>query len=111
MGLKEILRCFSDSSEYNREHAVMIVLELVSRCGSIRLFLPYIFAVLTDRTNCTDLEGINNVPEKMRPAPGQKPKMLIKLLENCEEVRMLYCTLMKRILSLVEEDDIRDKLD
>ena len=53
--MKEILRCFEDSSEYNREHAVMIVLELVTRCSNIRSFLPYIFAVLTDRTNCTDL--------------------------------------------------------
>lgn len=66
---------------------------------------------MTDRTNCTDLEGIANLPEKMRPAPGQKPKVLLKLIENCEEIRLLYCALMKRILSLVEEDDIRDKLD
>lgn len=66
---------------------------------------------MTDRTNCTDLEGIANLPEKMRPAPGQKPKVLLKLVENCEEIRLLYCGLMKRILSLVEEDDIRDKLD
>jgi hypothetical protein len=89
----------------------MIINELLSRCSSIRVFLPYIFAVLTDRTNCNDLEGIANVPEKMRPAPGQKPKVMLKLIENCEEIRLLYCTLMKRILSLVEEDDIRDKLD
>lgn len=82
--MKEMLRCFADSSEYNREQAVKAVLELVARCASLRVFLPYIFAVLTDRTNCTDLEGIANVPEKMRPAPGQKPKMLIKLIENCE---------------------------
>ena len=80
MSLKELLKCFSDSSENNRENAVIAVTELVSRCESIRGFLPYIFAVMMDRTNCVDLEGIANVPEKMRHAPGQKPKMMIKLI-------------------------------
>ena len=56
---------------------------MISRSANIRSFLPYIFAVLIDRTNCTDLEGIQNVPEKMRPAPGQKPQVIVKLLENC----------------------------
>ena len=102
MGLKDLLKCFSDSSEYNREHAVKTVIELLSRCRSLRPALPYIFAALTDRTNSNDIEGIHNVPEKMRPAPGQKPKVISKLNENCEEIRLLYCLLMRRILSLVD---------
>lgn len=63
---------------------MLLVIELISRCGEIRPLLPYILAVMTDRTNCTDLEGIANVPEKMRPALGQKPKVIVKLVENCE---------------------------
>ena len=78
------------------------MMEVIVRCSSIRSFLPYIFAVLTDRLNCTDLEGIASVPEKMRPAPGQKPKVIVKLVEQCEEIRLLFCTLMSKILSLVE---------
>jgi hypothetical protein len=39
----------------------------------------------------------------MRPAPGQKPKVVVKLVEQCEEIRLLYVTLMQKILSLVEE--------
>ena len=41
--------------------------------------------------------------EKMRPTLGQKYQVIIKLMENCEEIRVLFCTLMKRTLSLVEE--------
>ena len=55
-------------------------MELIQRCNNITPFLPYIFAVLIDRTNCNDLEGIANLPEKMRPAPGQKPKVISKLI-------------------------------
>jgi hypothetical protein len=47
----------------------------------------------------------------MRPAPGQKPKVIVKLVEQCEEIRLLFVTLMRKVLSLVEEGEIRDKLD
>jgi hypothetical protein len=83
MALKDLLHCFSDNSEYCRENAVIILSELLPRCTTIKSFLPYIFAVLVDRTNCSDLEGVANLPEKMRPSPGQKPKMLTKIIENC----------------------------
>lgn len=111
MGNKDLLKCLSDSSEWNREHALHILLELVPRCTAVAPFLPYIFALLIDRTNCSDLEGVAALPEKMRPAPGQKPKVLMKLVEPCEEIRLLYCTLMRKLLSLVEEHEVRDKLD
>lgn len=111
MANKDLLKNLEDPSEINRENSLLIIIELLQRCTRITPFLPYIFAALIDRTNCNDLEGIANLPEKMRPAPGQKPKVIVKLVEKCEEIRMLYCTLMKKILSLVEEAEIRDKLD
>lgn len=49
-------------------------------------FLPYVFSIVCERVNCADLEGILNVPEVMRPPPGQKPKVLVKLIEDSEEV-------------------------
>lgn len=49
-------------------------------------FLPYIISILGERVNCHDLEGIQNLPEIMRPPPSQKPQMLIKLVEPSEEV-------------------------
>jgi hypothetical protein len=53
-------------------------------------FLPYIFSVVTERVNCTDLEGILHLPEVMRPPPSQKPKRLIRLIEESEEVHLLF---------------------
>jgi hypothetical protein len=50
------------------------------RSERISSFLPYIFSILVDRTNCHDLEGTSNLPEKMRPPPGQKPKVLMKIV-------------------------------
>ena len=47
----------------------------------------------------------------MRPAPGQKPKILVHLTENCEEIRIQYVVMMNKIILLVEEHDIRDRLD
>jgi hypothetical protein len=84
MANKDLLKNLADSSEINRENSLFIIIELLQRCTRITPFLPYIFAVLIERTNCNDLEGIANLPEKMRPAPGQKPKVIVKLTEKCE---------------------------
>lgn len=64
----------------------------MTKCDSIEVFLPYIISVLVERVNCHDLEGILQLPEVMRPPPGQKPKQLIKLIEESEEVS--HCTLL-----------------
>ena len=60
--MKGILKSFSDESEVVRELAVLIIIELLTRCEEINQFLSYILAVLVDRTNCSDLEGIANMP-------------------------------------------------
>lgn len=104
MGLKDIIKCYYDNFEAIRESAIHLTIETLSRCDNIRTFLPYIFEALKDRTNCVDLEGIDKVPEKMRPQPGQKPKVMLKVNETCEEIRQLYSSLIKRIIMLLEQD-------
>ncbi len=104
MANKDLLKNLADHSEYTREHSLHAIIELLQRCSRIKPYLPYLFAALVDRTNCNDLEGIANLPEKMRPAPGQKPKVIVKLVEQCEEIRLLFVTLMRKVLSLVEEE-------
>jgi hypothetical protein len=59
---------------------------LLSRCEDFSTHLPYIIAVLVERMNCDDLEGIQNLPEVMRPVPTQKPHVHVKLHEPVEEV-------------------------
>ena len=47
----------------------------------------------------------------MRPPPGQKPKVLIRIEEKSEEVRALYCKLLQKIIGLTEVDVMRRHLD
>lgn len=55
MANKDLLKNLADSSEFNRENSLNIIIELLPRCTRITPFLPYIFAALIDRTNCNDL--------------------------------------------------------
>lgn len=87
------------------------MIELLTRCEEINQFLPFILSVLVERTNCIDLEGIANLPEVMRPPPGQKPKIIVRLQEQSEEIRSLYCRLMQKILGLTEAEVLRNYLD
>lgn len=109
--LKPLLKAFGDDSEVVRETSVKTVIELLSRCEEINPFLPFILSMLVERTNCVDLEGIASLPEVMRPPPGQKPRVIIRLQEPSEEVRMLYCKLMQKLMGLTEAEIIRNYLD
>jgi hypothetical protein len=73
--------------------------------------LPYILSIVVERTNCHDLDGIENIPEVMRPVPSQKPKVLIKLNEPAEELRTELCELMNQIIFSCDSAQLRDHLD
>ena len=47
----------------------------------------------------------------MKSAPGQKPKVLTKIVEPCEEIRILFCDLIKKMIELADDNDIRRHLD
>ncbi len=82
----------------------------------------YIIEAFVERTNCNDLEGIQDLPEVMRPAPSQKPHVHIHLAEKTEEVmkdrvhfhklqiRLEYCETLSIIISCCNEDEIREHL-
>ena len=53
---------------------------------------------MVDKIECQDLEGYNNIPEEMRPNHSQKPQKIIKITENCEEIRILYLKLLETII-------------
>ncbi len=85
---KPLLSLFYDEADLTRELAVRLAARMVRASADSKDFLPYIYSVLVERLNCEDMEGILALPEVMRPAPGQKPKVLIKLAEKVEEVRL-----------------------
>lgn len=54
-----------------------------------------------ERLNCVNLDGIDNVPEKMKPIPSQKPNVVTKLVENSEEIRLTIAELIHLLIDIV----------
>ena len=67
--------------------------------------------MVSERVNCHDLEGILDMPEVMRPPPGQKPKQMFKLVESSEELRMELCLLMNDIICAFDSNAIYEYVD
>jgi hypothetical protein len=108
---KPLLKRFSDDREKCREVAIKLYKELIARCEDVSHFLPYIFTVLVERLGAVDLEGIQDIPEQMRPNPSQKPQILKSPPENSEEIRLLIaelvmvlvCTGLENFINIIDE--------
>ena len=48
----------------------MIIKEFFSKVDDLTLSIPYLLPVLIDRLNADDLEGIDSLPEAMKPTAG-----------------------------------------
>ena len=57
----------SDKIEKNRELACYIIREFFSKCDDLTMSIPYIMPVLVERLNAEDLEGVEYVPDVMKP--------------------------------------------
>jgi hypothetical protein len=64
---KLLFKRFSDPVEKNRELACLIVKEFFSKVDDLSLSIPYLVPVLVNRLSAEDLEGIDDLPEQMRP--------------------------------------------
>lgn len=102
--VKIILECFDSPSDAVREHAARIIHLFVSRSRDLHSFIELIYQKLVARTNCTDLEGISNLPEQMRPTRSQKPHVLVNVIEHIEEIRLIYLEIVKDVIESAEED-------
>ncbi|CAG9313032.1 unnamed protein product [Blepharisma stoltei] len=102
--IKPILHCFADSKEKCREIAIEILSSLIGRCVEPDEFLAYIFPVLVERLDAYDIEGIQNLPEVMRPNPSQRPQVVKSPKEPSEELRIL---LAKFIQVITEKTSVR----
>lgn len=69
-------------------------------------FFPFIFSALVDKLECTDLEGVSDLPEDIRPTPSQKPHKVNRLTEDSEEIRVLYIKLLESLVFNLDEDDL-----
>jgi hypothetical protein len=55
--------------EKSRELTALILKEFVTQVDDITLTLPYLIPVLVDRFNADDLEGVDTLPDFMKPRP------------------------------------------
>ena len=96
---KDLLQAFSDKSDKIRETSIKIYTDLLSRMDNLDPQLKYTFSILTARTNCYDLDGIQGLDEKMLPAEGQKPKKMTRIVEKSEVCRELLLDLFSTLMS------------
>jgi hypothetical protein len=83
------LKKFSDPVEKCRSLAIEILKEFFTQCDDLTISFPYVFPILMNRLNADNLEGYEHIQdEKMKPAPSQKPMMVIDPTEPSEEVRL-----------------------
>jgi hypothetical protein len=53
--------------EKNRELACYIIKEFFTRCDDLTLSIPYIMPILVERLNADDLEGVETLPDVLKP--------------------------------------------
>lgn len=66
---KLLLKRLSDKVEKSRELSALIIKEFVTQVDDITLSLPYLIPVIVDRLNADDLEGVDSLPDFMKPRP------------------------------------------
>ena len=66
---KLLLKRLSDKVEKSRELSALIIKEFVTQVDDITLSLPYLIPVIVDRLNADDLEGVDCLPDFMKPRP------------------------------------------
>jgi len=69
---KPLFKRLADSVQKNRELAATIIKEFYLTCDDLTLSIPYLMPVMMDRLNADDLEGLDTLPEIMRPKPEQR---------------------------------------
>lgn len=108
---KILLQCFADPSEKIREASIQIYLELLARSRDILPYLKYIFEILVQRLNCTNLEGTEGMDPRMIPTPSQKPHRMVKLVEESEVVRETLLELAKTLVEVMSPESMREYID
>lgn len=68
------------------------------RCDDITIAFPYLFPILIERLNAVDIEGVEHLPDALKPPPSQKPQVIIDPVEHSEEVSTFNYFLKVRIL-------------
>lgn len=94
-----------------RELAALLIKEFFTRVDDLTLAIPYLIPVLVDRLNADDLEGVDYLPEVMKPKPEQRAQVLKELPEPSEEVRVVIAEIMTLLVSSTDWVCLRPYID
>lgn len=89
----------TDKVEKCRELAGLIIKEFFTRSDDLTLSIPYLMPILIERLNAEDLEGVDGMPDVMKPPIVQKPQIMVDLVEPSEEVRLVLAEIVTVIVS------------
>lgn len=73
--------------------------------------IPYLMPILIERLNAEDIEGVEAIPEQMKPAAIQKPQVMTQLIEPSEEVRLVLAEIVTVIIQQTVFDCLRAYID
>lgn len=104
---KLLFKRLTDKVEKSRELAALIIKEFFTRCDDLTPSVPYLLPVLVDRLNAENLEGLDNLPERMQPVANQKALMMVDPPEKSEEVRVVLAEIVTIIVSTTLYDCLR----
>jgi len=72
----------------------LIIKEMFTRVDDLAFSIPYLFPVLVDRLNASNIEGVDGMDEKTKPSVSQKPHIMVDPPESSEEVRVILAEIM-----------------
>lgn len=108
---KHLYKRLFDPVEKCRELTALIIKEFFTRCDDLTMSIPYLLPILVERLDADDLEGVDYLPDKMKPVSIQKAQELKDPIEKSEAVRLLMAQVVTIIISSTVFDCIRPYVD
>ena len=108
---KPLFKRFMDKVEKIREMVCLIVREMFSRVDDLTFSIPYLLPILVERLSAKNIEGTDGMDEKVKPAPSQKPFIMIDPPESSEEVRSIIAEIVTIMVSTTVWDCLRPYID
>lgn len=101
--LKPLIKLVCDEKEQCRDLSINIltlyeIFSFLNECIDPAGSLSYLFPIIVDRLGAYDLEGIQNLPEQLKPVPSQKPQILKNPPEKSEEIRKNLASLTLAVI-------------
>jgi hypothetical protein len=91
--------------------AALILREFFARVDDLTMSLPYTLPVFRDRLNADDLEGVDSLPDVMKPSAEQKALVMKDLPEDSEAVRVVLAEIMTILISATPWECLRAYID